>query len=94
MGFFEYHNDRNNLYEESVRHHRGAIPFNYPQQACPPGRPTYTGTMTVPFDDEYARPGEILADMSGAFLDIEKDSVAIQNVLLWMSVNDPLSGPA
>ena len=93
IGFFEYHNDRSILYEESFRHHRGAIPFNYPQQSCPPGRPIYTGTNTVPYEDEYAGPGENLKDMQGAFLDIEKDSVTIQNVLRWMGGNKPLSGP-
>ena len=93
IGFFEYHNDRSNLYEESVRHHKGAIPFNHPQQLCPPGRPTYTGTNTVTYEDEYAGHGEKLKDMERAFLDVEKDSVTIQNVLRWMRDNKPLSGP-
>ena len=93
LGFFEYHNDRSNLYEDSVRHHRGAIPFNHPQQLCPPGRPTYTGTNTVPYEDEYAGAEENLEDMERAFLDVEKDSVTIQNVLRWMGGNQPLSGP-
>lgn len=93
IGFFEYHNDRNNLYEESIRHHNGAIPFNYPQQPCPAGRPTYIGTGIVPYDDEYAGPSEHLEDMARAFLDVEKDSVAIQNVLNWMKHNSPLPGP-
>lgn len=93
IGFFEYHNDRSNLYEEGVRHHRGAIPFNLPQQNCPPGRPTYRGTGTVTFQDEYAEANERLPDMANAFLLIEKDSPAIQNVLNWMKHNPPLSGP-
>lgn len=93
LGFFEYHNNRNDLYQEAVQHHYRALPFNLPQQTSPPGRPFYKGTGLVPFEDEYAGPNERLEDMAGAFLDIEKDSVTIQNVLNWMKLNGPLSGP-
>ena len=93
LGFFEYHNDRSNLFEESAQHHRGAVPFNRPQQYCPPGRPVYRGTGIVPFEDEFAECYEQLPDMSAAFLDIDRDSVSIQNVLRWMKNNRPLTGP-
>lgn len=93
IGFFEYHNDRSNLYEGSIRHHKGAIPFNHPQQPCPAGRPTYIGTGVVPYEDEWAERTEYLEDMGRAFLDIDKDSVAVQNVLNWMKHNNPLPGP-
>lgn len=93
IGFFEYHNDRSNLYEDSYLHHKGAVPFNMPQQKLPPGRPHYKGTGLVTYDDEYAATNQQLANMAGAFLDLEKDAVRIQEVLLWMKNNNPLSGP-
>ncbi|KAL9006276.1 MAG: hypothetical protein Q9188_000967 [Gyalolechia gomerana] len=93
LGFFEYHNDRSNLYEDGIQHHLGAIPFNLPQQTVPSGRPQYKGTGVVTYKDEYAKANEQLEDMSHAFLDLDKDAVRIQQVLLWMKEHEPLSGP-
>lgn len=94
IGFFEYHNDRSALTEEYFQHHLGAVPFNMPLQHIPPGRPTYQGTGIVPFEDEWLGSGQSLGDMSGAFLDIERDSAAIHQVLIWIRDHEPLSGPA
>jgi hypothetical protein len=57
IAFFEYHNDRSNLYEDGVQNHKGAIPYNRVKYNALDirrltGRPDYTGSGSLNVDFE------------------------------------------
>lgn len=100
IGFFEYHNYRSLLTDNSVVHYKGAIPFNHPQEDVPVGRPHYKGTGAVTHYDEWAADPHLPPNrtwsqetLGQAFLNVDIDTTVIQSVLLWMKTHSPLKGP-
>jgi hypothetical protein len=93
IAFFEYHNDRTNLYEDGVLNTKGAIPFNRVKNNASDrqrlvGRPHYTGSssLNADFEDGDKRP-EV---MEGIFLPLDAEDVTVEWVLRWMKDNEPL----
>ena len=91
IGFFEYHNDRRNLYEDRTPQCLGAVPFNLVPRTpqTPPGRPYYPliGTGRIPCKvDVYDKERK---DMPANFLEFQKDDALIQEMFNWMNGNNP-----
>lgn len=93
IAFFEYHNDRDNLYYDGVLNTKGAIPFNHasfyasdPQDTL--GRPKYKGTGQIQVDLELDLQPKVFLD--GVFLDLITDDVMVEKVLRWMKSHEPL----
>lgn len=91
LAFYEYHNDRNNLAEDSLKHYHGAIPFNHPQvEPLPAGRPSYLGFGDFPYRDEYIDDVAKQQFGMGYILGLTEHDDKIQEVLRWMSANSPI----
>jgi hypothetical protein len=91
LAFYEYHNDRNNLTEDNLIHHHGAIPFNHPQiESLPAGRPSYSGFGDFHLRDEYIDDIAKKQFGMGYILGLAEHDNIIQEVLLWMSANSPI----
>lgn len=58
IAFFEYHNDRSNLFEDGVQNTKGAISFNHVKPLTPDGRPFYkgNGSLNEDFENGDANP--------------------------------------
>lgn len=93
IAFFEYHNDRSNLYEDGVLNTKGAIPFNLAQIFASDHkgldeRPYYKGSGTLLEDNEDGDTGPEV--MEGIFLPLDLEDVKVEKVLTWMKEHDPL----
>lgn len=91
LAFYEYHNDRDNLTEDGLKHYHGAIPFNHPQvEPLPAGRPSYQGFDDFPYRDEYTDDVAKQQFGMGYILGLTEHDNIIQEVLRWMSANSPI----
>jgi DNA polymerase type B, organellar and viral len=92
IAFFEYHNDRSNLYEDGVLSTKGAVSFNHTKYyTLDPKllseRPHYTGSggIRVSFEDGDKRPEVV----EGVFLPLETEDVTVEKVLRWIKDHKP-----
>jgi hypothetical protein len=91
LAFYEYHNDRNNLTEDGIKHYHGAIPFNHPQvKPLPAGRPSYSGHGDFQYRDEYKDDVAKEQFGMGYIIGLTEHDNIIQEVLRWMSANSPI----
>jgi len=93
IAFFEYHNDRSNLYEDTIQNNKGAIPFNLAQCYAADithitGRPVYKGSGSLSVDYEEGEAGT--QSMKGIWLPLDTEDVTVEKVLRWMKNQEPL----